>query len=94
MVANWFARIPDVKQQLALSEGTFSLALLCMALGALIAQPLTGIVIGKQGSRTITTVMALAFCAAIILPGFAGSLPMLMLALFVVGASNGAAALC
>lgn len=90
LIANWFVRIPDVKQQLGLSEGTFSLALLCMALGALIAQPIAGIVIGKQGSRIITTVMAFLFCAAIILPGFATSLPLLMLALFLVGASNGA----
>lgn len=89
LIANWFARIPDVKNQLGLSEGTFSLALLCMAVGALIAQPIAGIVIGRIGSRTITTVMALVFCATVILPGFATTLPLLMLALFLVGAANG-----
>jgi MFS family permease len=61
-----------------------------MAIGALVAQPVAGVVIGRVGSRVVTTVMALAFCAAIILPGLAGSLPLLMLALFFVGASNGA----
>jgi MFS family permease len=89
LIANWFARIPDVKQQLGLSEGTFSLALLCMAIGALVAQPAAGYLIGRVGSRVVTSVMALLFCAAVILPGLAGSLPLLMAALFFVGASNG-----
>jgi MFS family permease len=90
LVANWFARIPDVKQQLGLSEGTLSIALLSMAVGALIAQPVTGWLIGKRGSRIMTTIMALTFCVLIILPGFATNLPLLMLALLLVGASNGA----
>ena len=90
LIANWFARIPDVKQQLGLSEGSLSIALLCMALGALLAQPTAGWVIGRVGSRTVTSVMALLFCASVILPGLATSLPLLMLALFFVGACNGA----
>jgi MFS family permease len=89
LIANWFARIPDVKQQLGLGEGAFSLALLCMAVGALVSQPASGYMIGRVGSRLVTTTMALLFCAAVILPGLAGSLPVLMLALFFVGAANG-----
>ena len=90
LVANWFARIPDVKLALGLREGPLSIALLCSAVGALIAQPTAGVVIGRLGSRTVTTVMALSFCIAFILPGFATSLPLLMLALFFFGATNGA----
>ncbi len=90
LVANWFARIPDVKLALGLGEGSLSIALLCSAVGALLAQPTAGFVIGRVGSRTVTTVMALAFCAAVILPGFATSLPLLMVALFFFGATNGA----
>lgn len=89
LVANWFARIPDVKHTLALSEGTFSIALLSMAVGALLAQPTAGWVIGKLGSRKVTSVMALTFCATLLLPGFAPNLPLLMGALFLVGAANG-----
>ena len=81
LVANWFARIPDVKHQLGLSEGSFSIALLCMAVGALISQPAAGVFIGKFGSRVITSIMALTFCVTIILIGFATSLPLLMAAL-------------
>jgi len=90
LIANWFARIPDIKQQLGLSEGAFSLALLSMAVGALVAQPITGWGISRVGSRKITMAMALTFCALIILPGFADSLFGLGLVLLLVGASNGA----
>ncbi len=90
LIANWFARIPDVKLALGLREGPLSIALLCSAVGALIAQPTAGVVIGRLGSRAVTTAMALSFCIAFILPGFATSLPLLMLALFFFGATNGA----
>jgi MFS family permease len=90
LVANWFARVPDVKLALGLSEGALSIGLLAMAVGALLSQPTAGWVIGKVGSRKVTAVMALANCVALILPGFAFSLPLLMLTLFIYGASNGA----
>lgn len=89
LVANWFARVPDVKQALGLSEGALGIALLFMAIGALLSQPTAGWVISKVGSRKVTAVMAMANCAALMLPGFAPSLPFLMVALFVYGASNG-----
>ncbi len=89
LIANWFARIPDVKQQLGISEGTLGLALLAAAVGALIAQPTAGWAIGRVGSRVVTTVMAIAFCAAVVLLGFVSSLPYLVLALGVWGACNG-----
>jgi MFS family permease len=89
LIANWFARIPDVKWGLGLGEGTLSIALLCMAFGALLSQPTAGWVIGRAGSRPVTATMALLFCAATILPGLAGSLPLLMGALFLMGAANG-----
>ena len=87
--ANWFARVPDVKQLLGLNEGALGIALLFAAVGALISQPTAGWAIGKIGSRKVTTVMAFANCAALVLPGFAPSLPLLMAALFVFGATNG-----
>jgi predicted MFS family arabinose efflux permease len=90
LLANWFARIPDVKQRLDLSEGTLSLALLSVAIGALLAQPTAGWVIGRVGSRVVTAVMALVFCAVVVFPGFAPSLPLLMLVLGLFGAANGA----
>lgn len=89
LIANWFTRIPDVKQRLALSEATLGIALLMTAVGALIAQPTAGWVIGRAGSRVVTMVLALLFCGAVVLLGFTPSLPVLMLVLAVLGACNG-----
>lgn len=90
VLANWIARIPDVKQQLSLSEGSLGLALLCAGAGALVSQPTAGWLISRVGSRLMTTLMALTFCVVFVLPGLAPNLPLLMLALFVMGGCNGA----
>jgi MFS family permease len=88
-LANWIARIPDAKQQLGLSEQLLGLVLLCAAVGALLAQPTVGWLIGRVGSRRMTSLMVVAFCLSIVLPGLAADMLSLMLALFVVGACNG-----
>jgi MFS family permease len=88
-LANWIARIPDAKQQLGMSEQQLGLVLLCAAVGALLAQPTVGWLIGRVGSRRMTIVMVVAFCLSIVLPGLAADMLSLMAALFVVGACNG-----
>jgi MFS family permease len=89
MLANWFTRIPDVKNLFQLTEQSLSFVLLCTAVGALISQPIVGMLIGRFGSHNIIRIMLLAFVLSLSLPGLVTSLPMLMLALFVVGALNG-----
>ncbi|MFL5806561.1 MAG: MFS transporter [Roseiflexaceae bacterium] len=88
-LANWIARIPDVKQQLGLSEQLLGLVLLCAAVGALLSQPTVGWLIRRVGSRRMTTLMLVAFCLSVILPGAAADMPSLMGALFIFGACNG-----
>ena len=88
-LANWIARIPDVKQQLGLSDQRLGLVLLCVAAGALVAQPTVGWLIGRVGSRRMTTVMLIGFCLSVILPGLASDMLSLMGVLFVFGACNG-----
>jgi fucose permease len=88
-LANWIARIPDAKQRLGLSEQWLGLVLLCAAVGALLAQPTVGWLIGRVGSRRMTTLMVIAFCLSIALPGLAADMSSLMAALFVVGACSG-----
>ena len=88
-LANWIARIPDVKQQMALSDQRLGLVLLCVAAGALVAQPMVGWLIGRVGSRRMTTVMLIGFCLSIVLPGLAADMLLLMGALFIFGACNG-----
>jgi MFS family permease len=88
-LANWIARIPDVKQQLSLSDQRLGLVLLCVAAGALVAQPMVGWLIGRVGSRRMTTVMLIGFCLSVSLPGLATNMLALMGVLFIFGACNG-----
>ncbi len=90
LLANWVARIPAVQQRLGLSAGALGIALLGMAIGALAAFPVTGLLIAHYGSRRVTTGAALVYCAAVPLPGLAPNLPLLMVALIALGAGNGA----
>lgn len=90
LLANWVARIPDVKAALTLNESQLGIALLFMAAGALVAQIAAGWLIGRLGSRVVTTATALLCCLAAFLPGQATTLPLLMGALFCFGAFNGA----
>lgn len=88
-LANWLARIPDAKQRLGMSDATLGVVLLFAAIGALVAQPTVGWLIGHFGSRRLTTVMGILFPFSVALPGLASSVPQLMAALLVLGACNG-----
>jgi MFS family permease len=88
-LANWIARIPDAKARLALSDGTLGFVLLFAAIGALIGQPTTGWLVGRFGSRRVTTALALVFALTLALLGMASDVPQLMAALLVMGIFNG-----
>lgn len=90
LFANWAVRIPAVKARLALGEAELGLALLCMALGGIIAMPLGGALVARLGSRKIALVATLLYCFAFIAPAAAPSLPLLMLGLLAAGIGNGA----
>jgi MFS family permease len=88
--ANWVVRIPAVQRQLELSPGLLGLALLGPAFGGLLTMPLAGSVVARRGSRPVTRVAALAYAAALLLPPMAPSFALLVAALVVLGAVNGA----
>lgn len=87
--ANWVPLIPGVQQKLGLSPGTLGLALLGSAVGSLLAMPVAGAAIARVGSRRVVTVAGLGYCAALLLPVLAPSLPALFVALVVFGACQG-----
>jgi hypothetical protein len=60
-----------------------------VAVGALVAQPTVGWLIGLVGSRRMTTVMLISFCMSAILPGLPTNMLALMGVLFIYGACNG-----
>ena len=89
VLASWVANIPLVKERLDLSEATLGFTLLAMAAGAILAMPLTGYLIPRYGSRTMTRLTGILFCLVLPLPVLAPTLPLLVLALFFFGAFQG-----
>jgi predicted MFS family arabinose efflux permease len=90
MIGTWVAHIPWLQDHLGISKATIGLCLLCMAAGALVSMPLTGQVLDRRSSASVTRTAALVFCLMLPLPLLATSAPMLGAILFVFGASNGA----
>jgi MFS family permease len=79
--AAWAARIPAVRDRLELTEASLGLALAMIAVGSLVAMPLSGWLSARWGSRRTTRIA---------LSGFALALPLLALApsyLALVGAA-------
>lgn len=66
--ASWVVRIPDIQTRLSLSEGVLGLVLLAVAFGGLVAMPLSGLLIGRFGSRTVARAAALVLAASVALP--------------------------
>src|SRR5262249_12093947 len=89
-IASWVPHIPMVQASLAIGSSVLGFTLLAMAAGALVGIPLSGWATTRLGSRTVVRLSALVFFVALPLPVLAPSVPLLALALFVLGAGNGA----
>src|SRR5688572_1262750 len=85
LFATWASRIPAVQAERGLGNGALELALLSIALGAVIAMPLAGLLTARIGSDRVCKVTAIMYCA--VLPGIVLSpnLVTFVLALFCFG---------
>jgi len=90
LVGTWVAHIPWLQDHLGLSKAVLGLCLLCMAAGAFVSMPLTGHVLDRVPSASVTRWAALVFCLMLPLPLLATGPYMLAVLLFAFGASNGA----
>ena len=88
-IGAWAAEIPRIKEHLALSDTLLGVALLSFAAGAIVAMPMAGRFALRLGTPRSTLVASCFFVVLLALPGFAPSLPVAMLALFLLGMSNG-----
>ena len=68
VLASWVPHIPTVKTQHDLSDGQLGLVLLSMAVGSVCTLPVAGWLVGRFGSRRMTTLAILAFCLVLPLP--------------------------
>mgnify|MGYP001823234029 CR=1 FL=1 len=69
--ASWVSRLPAVREQLDLTPGEMGLVLLVGAAGALVALPLTGLLVDKVGSANATRIAAAACSAGLIVAAVA-----------------------
>ncbi len=86
--ASWVPHIPAVKDRHALSDAMLGGVLLAMAVGALLALPVAGGLVGRFGSRLVTRVAAIGFCLALPLPVMSPSVMPLLASLVLFGALN------
>lgn len=88
VVGTWVASIPGTKANLDASGALFGLALMCLWLGALVAQQVTGQLLVRVSSRRLLTISALVYPLLVVLPVVAPSVLTLAAALFVYGYFN------
>ncbi len=86
----WFVHIPVVTARLGLEPGLLGLALLCAGLGSVIAQPISGLVVSRVGSRPTTTVLLPILIIAFTFPILAPSVPLLFAGTLALGLAGGA----
>jgi MFS family permease len=89
LFGSWVARIPAVQNRLGLNDGQLGLALLSLSVGAMLAMPTTGWLIRQGGNVLVMRAAATLLCLSLPLLPLAPSMPLLMLALFVVGINFG-----
>jgi fucose permease len=89
LMGSWAARIPAVKERLDLGEAELGLALGLVALGALVAMPVSGWLSARGGSRRTTRFAFVLCCVGIPLPALAPGYALLLPAALLLGAGNG-----
>lgn len=89
VLASWVPYVPEVKAIHGLSDGQLGGVLLALAVGAIFAMPVAGRLIGRFGSRRMTTLAALLFPLLLPLPLVSPNVLGLTAALALLGAANG-----
>jgi MFS family permease len=90
LFGTWVARIPAVQDELDLGEGELGVALLFVTLGAVLAMPVAGWIVAREGSRLTARQAVVVFAALLPVVALAPSLVLLALALLLFGAAAGA----
>jgi MFS family permease len=90
LFGTWAARIPAIKDDLDLSEGVLGLSLLCSTLGSLLAMPLVGALVAREGSRRAMLQAVVAYAALLPCIALAPNVWALAGTLLLFGASLGA----
>ncbi|WP_328470581.1 MFS transporter [Actinoplanes sp. NBC_00393] len=85
----WTARIPTIKENLGLSDGRLTFALLAFAAGCILGMLVLGRLTDRFGSSRVLIPASILEGLLLIAPGFSGTLVALSIALFAFGAVHG-----
>lgn len=83
--ASWASRIPDIKNELRLSDAGLGLVLFALPVGQLLSLPLTTWMIARFGSRSVVIAMALLYPLTLVLLAMTTTTPQLVCALLIFG---------
>jgi MFS family permease len=83
--ASWASRIPDIKNQLHLSDGGLGSILLALPAGLMTGLPLAGFLVSRSGSKKVMIAGALLYPGVLLLLGLAATPFQLAAALFLFG---------
>lgn len=86
---SWLSRLPEVQQQLQMSEATLGWVLLSMPLGSLISTTFSRLLIARFETGQLAMVTLACFTGIMILPPLANSPTLLFFLLFCVGLTHG-----
>src|SRR3954464_1366122 len=89
LIGSWGARIPRGQEALGLAEAELGVALGLVALGALVAMPVSGWLSARGGSRRTTRLAFVRFCVTLPLPALAPAYALLLPAALLLGVGNG-----
>jgi MFS family permease len=89
VLASWVPHVPAAKDAHGLSDGALGLVLLAMAIGAVLAMPVAGWLVGRLGSRRMTSLAGVGFCLLLPLPLVSPNVAWLVLSLLALGAGSG-----
>jgi Major Facilitator Superfamily len=85
----WAARIPQIRDALGLSDPALGLGLLAVAAGAVSSMTLTGGLVARFGSRTVTLLGLLVMCAGLVCVGLSPSFALAVPSLLAFGVGMG-----
>jgi MFS family permease len=90
LFGTWVARIPAIQDELELGEGELGVALLFITFGAILAMPVAGWIVAREGSRATARQTVVLFAVLLPVVALAPNLALLALALLLFGAAAGA----
>jgi predicted MFS family arabinose efflux permease len=91
VMGSFAARVPWVASHVGVGVGGLGVALLMPGIGAMLAMPASGRLVHRHDLRSLTRVLILAWCAALLLPALPTSLVLLCGVLVLYGAAAGLA---